>query len=87
MPVHAHRTEEVTGSEGREGVNRVGGGLKWGAGTEMGTELGARTGTGMERERDRGRERGRGGNGNRNENGGGDTWTNTGWEQGRKQEQ
>ena len=47
VPVHAHRTEGVTGSEGREGVNGVGSGIGVGVGTEMGT------GTGMERERER----------------------------------
>ena len=30
--VHAHRTEGITGSEGREGANGIGGGIKDGVG-------------------------------------------------------
>ena len=32
VSVHAHRTEEVTSSEGREGANGVGGGIGVGGG-------------------------------------------------------
>ena len=76
VPVHAHRTEGVTGSEGREGPNGVG--VEAEAETEMGT--GSGVGTGMEkgREGERGGgerrsarwERGRGGNGDGDEGGG-----------------
>ena len=45
VSVHAHRTEEVTGSEGREEANGVGGRIGVGAGTETGTRLGVGTGT------------------------------------------
>ena len=59
VSVHAHRTEGVTGSKGREGVNGVEVGSESGAGTETGTGAGAGTGTGTligtgsERERER----------------------------------
>ena len=49
VPVHAHRTEGVTGSKGRKGANGVGAGSESGAGTEMGTG----SGRGWERERER----------------------------------
>ena len=62
MPVHAHRTEGVTGSEGREGATRVGGGIGVVGGNGDGSGVGggkgdvksdgegdgAGTGTGME---------------------------------------
>ena len=32
VSVHAHRTEGITGSEGREGANGIGGGIKDGVG-------------------------------------------------------
>ena len=50
MPVHTHRTEGVTKSEGREGATRSGAGVgsESGAGMEMGTGSGAGTGTGVE---------------------------------------
>ena len=42
VPVHyAHRTERVTGSEGREGANGVGAASESGAGTKIGTGVGA----------------------------------------------
>ena len=43
VPVHAHRTEEITGSEGWEGANGVGGEIRVGGGN--GDEYGAATGT------------------------------------------
>ena len=45
VSVQAHRTEGVTGSEGREGANGVGGGIGVGAGTETVTESGVGTET------------------------------------------
>ena len=50
MSVHVHRTKEVTESEGREGANGVGGGIKVGGGngdanvSGGGDGAGARTG-------------------------------------------
>ena len=43
VSVHAYCTKGVTGSEGREGANGVGGGIGTGAGTE--TETGSGVGT------------------------------------------
>ena len=78
VPVHAHRTERVTVSEGREGSNEVGGGI--GVGGWNGDGNG--DGGGGERRSARS-EQGRGGNG--------DHRTNTRWklgrERGRKREQ
>ena len=45
VSVHAHRTEEVTESEGREGANGSETGSESGAGSEMGT--GSESGVGM----------------------------------------
>ena len=51
VSIHAHRTKEVTGSEGREGANEVGGGIgvKGGNGDVNGGRDGdgARTRTGV----------------------------------------
>ena len=49
VPIHAHRTEGVTGSEEREGSNGVGSGIGVGGGNGDGNGSGAGTGTGMER--------------------------------------
>ena len=46
VPVHAHRTEEVTESEGREGPNGVGGGGGIGVGGGNGDENGVGGGNG-----------------------------------------
>ena len=80
VPVHAHRTEGVTGSEGREGANGVGGengdwnGIGGGTGDVNGDGdgdgAGTRTGVAANEIWGRRRERGRGGNGNGD--GGGD---------------
>ena len=56
VSVHAHRTEEVTGSEGREGANGIGvgdgngddNGVGNGNGDGEGAEAGTGTGTGVE---------------------------------------
>ena len=77
--VQAHRTGGVTGSEGQEGANGVGGGIGVGGGNGDGNGdvnghgNGDRAGTGTER------ERGRSGNGN----GGGGGRRSTGRERGR----
>ena len=72
VSVQAHRTGRVTGSEGEEGANGVGGGIGSGVGTETVTGTPTVMGTGTERERTKehrtgtgtgagtGRERGRG---------------------------
>ena len=49
VPVHAHRTEGVTGSERQKGSNGVGSGI----GVVGGMGTGSGSGTGMERERER----------------------------------
>ena len=54
--VQAHRTGGVTGSEGQEGANGVGGVLESGVGTETVTGTWTVMGTGTERERERGME-------------------------------
>ena len=46
VSVHAHYTEGVTGSEGREGVNRVGGGIGVGGGNGNGNGVGGGNGDG-----------------------------------------
>ena len=46
MSVHAHRTEGVTGSEGREGVNGVEGGIRVGGGNGDGNGGGGGNGDG-----------------------------------------
>ena len=43
VSVHAHRTERVTGFEGREGTNGVGGGIEVGGGNTDGNVVGAGT--------------------------------------------
>ena len=53
VSVQAHRTEGVTGSEGREGAKRVGGGIGVGNGDGNGGGNGD-VKTGTERERERG---------------------------------
>ena len=53
VPVHAHRTEGVTGSEEREGSNGVRSGIGVGGGNGDGNGVGSGTGTGMEQERER----------------------------------
>ena len=50
VPVHAHRTEEVIGSENRKYRTGSGAGSELKVGTEMGT--GSAAGKGMERERE-----------------------------------
>ena len=40
VPVHAHRTEGVTGSKGREGANGIGGGVGVGGGNGDGNGVG-----------------------------------------------
>ena len=89
VPVHAHLTEGVTESEGREGANGVGGrgGIGVGGGNRdrNGVVGGNGYGGGGERRSvrwERGWKRGRGENGNRD--GGGGAWTNIGWERGRE---
>ena len=52
IPVHAHRSEGVTGFEGRDGANRVGSGIRVGGGNGDGNRDGAGTGTAIERERE-----------------------------------
>ena len=91
--VQVHRTGGVTGSEGQEGANGVGGGIGVGGGNGDGNgdvdgqgdgDGAGAGGGGSERRsagRERGRERGRGGDGDGD--GGGDPYTNTGWERGR----
>ena len=88
VPVHAHLTEGVKESEGREGANGVGGRGGIGVGGENRDGNGVVGGNGNsgggERRSvrwERGRKRGRGGNGNRD--GGRGPWTNIGWERGR----
>ena len=89
VSVHAHCTEEVTGSEGRERANGVGGVIGLGSGNEDGNGVGEGNwdvnGVGDERTNvkwNRGRNRGRGGKGN--ENKGGDPRMDTRWERGRE---
>ena len=94
--VHAHRSEGITGSKGREGANQVGGGIGAeggdgdangvGGGNVNDDRDGAGTRSGVERKE--GTEIGKG-NGSGNRDGGVDPWTNTGWgrERGRKREQ
>ena len=73
VPVHAHRTEEVTRCEGREGANGVSGGIGAGGGNGDGNGVGygngdadgAGTGTGTELETNKGAQNG-------NEDGSGD---------------
>ena len=43
---HEHRTERVTGSEGRKGVNGIGGGIGVGGGNEDGNGVGGGNGNG-----------------------------------------
>ena len=53
--IQAHRTGGVTGSEGQEGANGVGGGIRVGSRNGDGNGgVNGRTGTGTERERERG---------------------------------
>ena len=60
VSVHAHRTEGVTGSEGREEANRVGGGIGVGGGDGDGNGAEAGAGdvnsdvAGAEQEREQG---------------------------------
>ena len=68
VPIHAHHTDGVTGSERQEGSNGVGSGI--GVGGRNGDGNGVGSGTGTERERGRGRGRGWSGNGNGKEGGG-----------------
>ena len=44
IPVQAHRTEGVTGSKGKEGANRVGGGIGVGGGNGDGDRDGGGNG-------------------------------------------
>ena len=74
VPVHAHRTEGLTGSVGREGANGVGGGIGGGAGSAEGRE--------RRWERCRGRERGKRWCGDGN--GGGGQRKSARWDLGRK---
>ena len=56
VSVHAHRTEGVTGSKGREGANGVGGDIGVGGGNGDGNRIGGGNGDvngGGERERER----------------------------------
>ena len=53
VPIHAHRTEGVTGSERREGSNGVGSGIGDGGGNGDGNGVGSGTGMGMEWELER----------------------------------
>ena len=46
VPVHAHRTERATGSEGREGLSGVGSGIGVGGGNGDGNGVGAGDGGG-----------------------------------------
>ena len=97
--VQANRTGGVTGSEGQEGANGVGGGIAVGGGNGddngdvngHGDGDGAGTGTGVEV--DEGAQDGNGdgngdgdgdGGGDGDGDGGGDPLTNTGWERGRE---
>ena len=99
VSVHAHRTEGVTGSEGRAGANVVGGGVGGGNGYGKGVGggngdvngdgrgAGAGTGTGTGVEANEGVEYGNGdgsGDGDGDGDEGGDPWTNTGWKRGRE---
>ena len=83
VPVYAHRTEGITGSEGREGANGVGGGIGVEGGNGDGDGDGAGTETRTEVEANEGAQNG-------NEDGNGDgagtgtetrvgTGTRTGW--------
>ena len=91
VPVYAHRTEGVTGSERQEGSNGVGSGIGVGGGkgdgngvgggNGDGTGAGTRTGTGKGVKANEGAQYGNG-----DGDGGGELSTNTGWERGRERE-
>ena len=79
MSVHVHRTERVTGSEGREGANGVGGGNGDGNGDVNGDGDGAGAGTGVEAN-----EGAQDGNEDGSGNGGGGERRSARWERGRE---
>ena len=59
VSVHAHRTEGITGSEGREGATGIGGGIKDGVGGGKGDVNVDGNGDGGEANERREREEGR----------------------------